>query len=72
MLVSTISKFNVLAKKSGKEVGFVTTAYVNHASPSGLYAKVPYRFWYSDGDMVECLDCKEQRSLFLSIDFFNF
>ena len=26
------------AKKAGKQVGFVTTTYVNHASPSGLYA----------------------------------
>ena len=34
-------------------MGFVTTTYVNHASPSALYAKTPYRFWYSDADMYD-------------------
>ena len=31
----------------------MTTTYVNHASPSGLYAKTPYRFWYNDARMYE-------------------
>ena len=27
------------AKKAGKSVGFITNTYVNHATPSGVYAK---------------------------------
>ncbi|XP_038603370.1 intestinal-type alkaline phosphatase [Tachyglossus aculeatus] len=39
------------AKKAGKSVGVVTTTRVQHASPSGNYAHVVNRDWYSDADM---------------------
>ncbi|XP_051855582.1 intestinal-type alkaline phosphatase [Antechinus flavipes] len=39
------------AKKAGKSVGVVTTTRVQHASPSGTYAHVVTRDWYSDADM---------------------
>ena len=41
------------AKAAGKSVGFVTTTYVNHASPSGVYAKSAERTWYSDKRMAD-------------------
>jgi alkaline phosphatase len=40
------------AKAAGKSVGFVTTTYVNHASPSGVFAKTAERTWYSDKRMA--------------------
>uniref|UniRef100_F7G4Y2 Alkaline phosphatase n=1 Tax=Monodelphis domestica TaxID=13616 RepID=F7G4Y2_MONDO len=39
------------AKKAGKSVGVVTTTRVQHASPSGTYAHVVNRDWYSDANM---------------------
>ncbi|XP_044532464.1 intestinal-type alkaline phosphatase-like [Gracilinanus agilis] len=39
------------AKKAGKSVGVVTTTRVQHASPSGTYAHVVNRNWYSDANM---------------------
>ena len=40
------------AKAAGKSVGFVTTTYVNHASPSGVFGKTAERTWYSDKRMA--------------------
>ncbi|XP_068953227.1 intestinal-type alkaline phosphatase 1-like, partial [Petaurus breviceps papuanus] len=56
--------FSVLkrAKEAGKSVGVVTTTRVQHASPSGTYAHVVNRDWYSDADMpAEALEsgCKD-------------
>ncbi|XP_031758221.1 intestinal-type alkaline phosphatase isoform X2 [Xenopus tropicalis] len=39
------------AKAAGKSVGIVTTTRVQHASPSGTYAHIPDRDWYSDANM---------------------
>ncbi|XP_028587634.2 intestinal-type alkaline phosphatase [Podarcis muralis] len=39
------------ARAAGKSVGIVTTTRVQHASPSGNYAHVVNRNWYSDADM---------------------
>ncbi|XP_068020003.1 intestinal-type alkaline phosphatase-like isoform X1 [Melanerpes formicivorus] len=39
------------ARQAGKAVGIVTTTRVQHASPSGTYAHVVNRDWYSDADM---------------------
>ncbi|CAB3230333.1 unnamed protein product [Arctia plantaginis] len=36
------------ALADGRDVGLVTTARVTHASPSGMYAKVPERAWEND------------------------
>ncbi|NXC96393.1 PPBI phosphatase, partial [Certhia familiaris] len=48
------------ARKAGKAVGIVTTTRVQHASPSGTYAHVVNRDWYSDADMPEdAQDCKD-------------
>ncbi|XP_069830550.1 intestinal-type alkaline phosphatase-like [Dendropsophus ebraccatus] len=45
------------AKAAGKSVGIVTTTRVQHASPSGTYAHVADRDWYSDANMPqEALD----------------
>ncbi|NXR15159.1 PPBI phosphatase, partial [Semnornis frantzii] len=41
------------AYKAGKAVGIVTTTRVQHASPSGTYAHVVNRNWYSDADMPQ-------------------
>ncbi|CAG5110253.1 Oidioi.mRNA.OKI2018_I69.chr2.g4670.t2.cds [Oikopleura dioica] len=41
------------AKAAGKSVGFVTTTYVNHASPSGVFGKSAERTWYSDKRMKQ-------------------
>ncbi|XP_043861510.1 intestinal-type alkaline phosphatase 1-like isoform X2 [Dromiciops gliroides] len=47
--------FSVLqrAKEAGKSVGVVTTTRVQHASPSGTYAHVVNRDWYSDANMPD-------------------
>ncbi|NXX79583.1 PPBI phosphatase, partial [Urocolius indicus] len=39
------------ARNAGKAVGIVTTTRVQHASPSGTYAHVVNRNWYSDSSM---------------------
>ncbi|XP_073531355.1 intestinal-type alkaline phosphatase isoform X3 [Phyllobates terribilis] len=45
------------AKAAGKSVGIVTTTRVQHASPSGSYAHIADRDWYSDANMPkEALD----------------
>ncbi|XP_069583123.1 intestinal-type alkaline phosphatase-like [Ranitomeya imitator] len=45
------------AKAAGKSVGIVTTTRVQHASPSGNYAHIADRDWYSDANMPqEALD----------------
>jgi len=36
------------AMNAGKEVGFVTTTRVTHASPTGLYGHIAYRHWEND------------------------
>ncbi|KAM3932095.1 intestinal-type alkaline phosphatase-like [Leptodactylus fuscus] len=41
------------AKAAGKSVGIVTTTRVQHASPSGTYANVADRDWYSDANMPQ-------------------
>ena len=41
------------AKKAGLATGVITTTRVHHASPSGTYANVAYRNWYSDADQNE-------------------
>ncbi|NXG48456.1 PPBI phosphatase, partial [Psilopogon haemacephalus] len=41
------------AHKAGKAVGIVTTTRVQHASPSGTYAHVVNRNWYSDANMPQ-------------------
>ncbi|XP_075720226.1 intestinal-type alkaline phosphatase [Rhinoderma darwinii] len=47
------------AKAAGKSVGIVTTTRVQHASPSGNYAHIADRDWYSDANMPqEALDLK--------------
>ncbi|XP_027731138.1 intestinal-type alkaline phosphatase [Vombatus ursinus] len=63
--------FSVLkrAKEAGKSVGVVTTTRVQHASPSGTYAHVVNRNWYSDADMpAEALEsgCKDIASQLVS------
>ncbi|XP_072494434.1 intestinal-type alkaline phosphatase 1-like [Notamacropus eugenii] len=63
--------FSVLkrAKEAGKSVGVVTTTRVQHASPSGTYAHVVNRNWYSDADMpAEALQsgCKDIASQLVS------
>ncbi|KAM4042553.1 intestinal-type alkaline phosphatase-like [Anomaloglossus baeobatrachus] len=40
------------AKAAGKSVGIVTTTRVQHASPSGTYAHIADRDWYSDANMT--------------------
>ncbi|XP_074045761.1 intestinal-type alkaline phosphatase 1-like [Macrotis lagotis] len=50
------------AKEAGMSVGVVTTTRVQHASPSGTYAHVVNRNWYSDANMpLEALKsgCKD-------------
>ncbi|XP_036623697.1 intestinal-type alkaline phosphatase 1-like [Trichosurus vulpecula] len=63
--------FSVLkrAKEAGKSVGVVTTTRVQHASPSGTYAHVVNREWYSDANMpAEALEsgCKDIASQLVS------
>ncbi|XP_066462738.1 intestinal-type alkaline phosphatase-like [Eleutherodactylus coqui] len=50
------------AKAAGKSVGIVTTTRVQHASPSGNYAHIAYRGWYSDANMPQSaldLGCRD-------------
>jgi alkaline phosphatase len=39
------------AEMRGLATGIVTTATVTHATPAGLYAHVPFRFWEDDSRM---------------------
>ncbi|XP_061493731.1 intestinal-type alkaline phosphatase [Rhineura floridana] len=53
------------AHLAGRSVGVVTTTRVQHASPSGNYAHVVNRNWYSDADMpasaiANCKDIAQQ------------
>ncbi|XP_044147011.1 intestinal-type alkaline phosphatase [Bufo gargarizans] len=41
------------AKAAGKSVGIVTTTRIQHASPSGNYAHIADRDWYSDANMPQ-------------------
>ncbi|XP_063595764.1 uncharacterized protein LOC134772650 [Penaeus indicus] len=41
------------AQDAGKDTGLVTTAQVTHASPAGLYAKTPSRYWQCDTKMAK-------------------
>nr|XP_033815133.1 intestinal-type alkaline phosphatase-like [Geotrypetes seraphini] len=57
------------AKQAGKSVGIVTTTRVQHASPSGNYAHIADRDWYSDANMPKkALDegCRDIASQLIS------
>lgn len=41
------------AKKKGLGTGIITTTRVHHASPSGGFAHIANRNWYSDADMMD-------------------
>ncbi|KAG8581677.1 hypothetical protein GDO81_007751 [Engystomops pustulosus] len=62
------------AKAAGKSVGVVTTTRVQHASPSGNYAHVADRDWYSDANMPQnaldlgCADIAHQLISNVEID----
>lgn len=48
------------AQEAGKDTGFVTTTRVTHASPAGLYAHSPYRYWETDSKLpANASRCKD-------------